>query len=154
MLKAVVADIRKIELPFRGIQAMQDDARQEGVSFIDRLVDEWASGANRFDGPGEVLCGVVADGLLVGVGGLNRDPFVTHPEIGRIRRVYVRPGWRHQGLATALVRALIDRARGAFRAVRLRAETPYAAGLYESLGFLRLDDPEATHVLPLTSELR
>ena len=77
---------------------------------------------NRFDAPGEILCGHLDQGLLVAVGGLNCDPFAGRPDLGRIRRVYVRPAWRDKGIGRALVTALIEQARTHFRCVRLRAE--------------------------------
>jgi GNAT superfamily N-acetyltransferase len=81
------------------------------------------------------------------VGGLNRDPFAGCAEIGRIRRVYVRPAWRGKGIGRALVAALLAEARRNFTRVRLRAENPDAARLYESLGFAPNATPDATHIL-------
>jgi GNAT superfamily N-acetyltransferase len=139
--------IRSIALPVAGLEELRADAAREGYTFLDRLAEEWASGANRFDGSGEVLCGCLDGGNLVAVGGVNRDPFLDDPRIGRIRRVYVRPAWRNHKLGTALVLWLLDFARPSFEVVRLRAENPGAARLYERLGFLRIDDPNATHIL-------
>jgi hypothetical protein len=55
--------IRKIELPIPGIEHLQQEACGEGYDFIETLVEEWASAANRFRGPGEILCGHVDQGL-------------------------------------------------------------------------------------------
>jgi hypothetical protein len=66
--------IRKVELPVPGLERLQSEARDEGYDFIETLVDEWASASNRFDAPGEALCGHLDQGLLVAVGGLNCDP--------------------------------------------------------------------------------
>ncbi len=114
--------IRKIELPVPGIEILQSEAREEGYDFIETLVEEWASAKNRFEAPGEALCGYLDQGLLVAVGGLNCDPFAGRPDMGRIRRVYVRHAWRNQGVGRALVTALVDEARTHFSCVRLRAE--------------------------------
>lgn len=146
-MSADLHGIRPITLPVAGLEALRADAAAEGYTFLDRLAMEWASGANRFDGPGEVLCGCIDGGNLVAVGGLNRDPFLDDARIGRIRRVYVRPAWRNQKLGTALVLWLVDHARISFAAVRLRAESPAAARLYERLGFTPMDDASATHIL-------
>jgi GNAT superfamily N-acetyltransferase len=140
-------DIRPITLPIAGLDELQQEAAREGYAFLDRLAADWASGENRFDGPGEMLCGRFDGGQLVAVGGLDRDPFLEDPRVGRIRRVYVRPAWRNQGLGTALVLWLVDAARRSFAAVRLRAENPGAARLYERLGFTAIADPNATHIL-------
>jgi GNAT superfamily N-acetyltransferase len=139
--------IQKIVLPLPGLEELHVEAKRDGYDFIDTLVNEWTSGANRFEGPGEVLCGHLDHGQLVAVGGLTIDPFTTQPQTGRIRRVYVRSAWRNQGVGRALVSTLVEQARKSFRHVRLRAENASAAHLYESIGFTPIEDPGATHIL-------
>jgi GNAT superfamily N-acetyltransferase len=141
--------IQKIELPVPGMESLQSEAMAEGYDFVQTLVEQWASAENRFNAPGEILCGHLDQGLLVAVGGLNCDPFAGRPDMGRIRRVYVRPAWRNQGIGRALVISLIDRARTHFRFVRLRAENTEAARLYERIGFTLIESPDATHMLEL-----
>jgi len=139
--------ISRIRLPIRGLDELRAEARAEGYNFMERLANEWESGTNRFDAPGETLCGHLENGLLIAAGGLNRDPFAGRAEVGRLRRVYVHPEWRGKGIGTALVSALIREARRSFACVRLRAENPGAARLYERLGFEPIADPSATHIL-------
>jgi GNAT superfamily N-acetyltransferase len=139
--------IQKIELPLPGMEFLESEANAEGYDFVQTLVEQWASAENRFEAPGEILCGHLDQGLLVAVGGLNRDPFAGRPDVGRIRRVYVRPAWRNKGVGRALVIRLIERARTHFRCVRLRAENAEAARLYERIGFAPIADPDATHIL-------
>jgi GNAT superfamily N-acetyltransferase len=141
-----VPAIHKIDLLSPGIGPLRAEALAEGYKFIEKLVGEWATGENRFSAPGEILCGSIDHGLLVAVGGLNRDPFLDTPSIGRIRRVYVRPAWRKQGLGTAIIGWLLNHARQHFECVRLRAENPTAARLYQKLGFMPIADPSATHI--------
>ncbi len=139
--------ITKIELPTPGIERLLAEALAEGVDFVQTLVDDWGSKENRFDGPGELLCGSFDDGVLVAVGGLNLDPFAGRPDMGRIRRVYVRRAWRNAGVGRALVSALVGEARRSFHSVRLRAENADAARLYERMGFVPVPGPDATHIL-------
>jgi GNAT superfamily N-acetyltransferase len=146
-----VPTFRRIEIPASGIEELEAEARPEGYNFLDRLLHDWRSGENRFDQPGEIFLGAFDNDVLIAVGGLNRDPFVGDPSIGRIRRVYVRSAWRNKGVGRALVTALIDHARCHFSGLRLRAENPAAARLYERLGFLPIDDPHATHSLHLAT---
>src|ERR1700678_3972301 len=141
--------IQKIELPAPGLKRLQSEATAEGYDFVQTLTEEWASAENRFDAPGEILCGHLDQGLLVAVGGLNCDPFAGRPDVGRIRRVYVRPAWRHKGIGRALVTTLIEQARTHFRCVRLRAENANAARLYERIGFASIASPDATHIFLL-----
>jgi GNAT superfamily N-acetyltransferase len=141
--------IRPVVLPIPGLQSMTDEAAAEDFEFLDRLIDEWQSGANRFDGPGETLLGVFHEDTLVGIGGLNRDPFLGNPAVGRIRRIYIRAAWRNFGVGTDLVTALLARAQENFEQVRLRAVNPSAGRLYERLGFQPIDDAHATHALIL-----
>jgi GNAT superfamily N-acetyltransferase len=139
--------IQRVELPVPGLDSLQSEALAEGYDFIQTLVEQWANAENRFNAPGEILCGYLDQGLLVAVGGLNCDPFAGRPDMGRIRRVYVRPAWRNKGIGRALVISLIDQARTHFRCVRLRAENAEAARLYERIGFAPVESPDATHIL-------
>jgi len=139
--------IQQIELPLPGIEQLQREALDEGYKFIQRLLEEWSSGENRFDAPGEILCGCMDQGVLVAVGGLNRDPYAALSDVGRIRRVYVRHAWRNKGIGEALVTTLVENARRSFRCVRLRADNCRAAQLYERIGFSPNPDSSATHLL-------
>ncbi len=131
---------------------MQAEARKEGYKFLETLVNEWFSGENRFDAAGEILCGHLDRGVLVAVGGLNRDPFLADPKVGRIRRVYVRQAWRNQGIGGALLDTLLDVARQNFSSVRLRSENSRAARLYERKGFTSIASTTATHILRFDCE--
>lgn len=135
-----------------------EESRAEGFDFLQRLKDEYASGANRFDKPGEAIFGVRdAQGRLVAVGGLNRDPFQDDPNVGRLRRVYVRPSWRRRGLAARLVATVLEAARAHFNRVQLRS-TEEAMEFYRVMGFGRVQHlPQVTHVYPfgpLAEQLR
>lgn len=142
-----MTSISKIELPLPGFETLQREAQEEGYVFVETLVREWESKTNRFQAPGEVLCGCLDDGVLVAVGGLNCDPFAGRADVGRIRKVYVRPAWRDNGVGRALVSALIEEASRNFRSVRLRAVNEGAARLYMRLGFSPIEGPDATHIL-------
>lgn len=110
----------------------------EGFGFLRRLVREWDVGAGRFDGPGEILLGVVDGPALVAVGGLTPDPYSAETGLGRLRHIYVRPDMRRTGVGRLLVEALEARARPHFLALALRTDTESAARFYEALGYRRL----------------
>lgn len=134
------------------MEQLQLEARLERFTFVDRLVDDWAGELNRFDQAGETLCGGMAEGVIVAVGGLNRDPFAAPLRIGRIRRVYVRHAWRRHGIGAALVGALVEKARQSFDCVRLRTDSSAAAHFYERIGFTTFSDADATHSLDFEME--
>jgi GNAT superfamily N-acetyltransferase len=139
------------ELAQHRIAPLLEEARQAGFRALDRLVEDWASGANRFDGPGEVLFAALDGGRVVGVCGLNIDPYAPGGRVGRVRRLYVLAGYRRRGIGRQLVGRAVDRARGIFERLRLRTDSEGAARFYEALGFRRSDDPDCTHTLDLTS---
>ncbi len=139
--------IRKIQLPIPGFSELVREASAEGFAFLATAKHEWATGENRFSKPGEAFYAVFAHEQLAAVGGLNQDPWLHTPEIGRLRRIYVRAAWRRQGIGALLVSTMLADARQSFRTVRLRADNPSAARLYESFGFAPYPDPHATHIL-------
>ena len=115
-----------------------------------RLVEEWASGQNRFDRPGEALFVARIDGLLVGVCGRNVDPYALAASVGRGRQGYVLAGYRRRGVGSHLARAVLAAAAGPFDTLRLRTENPTAACLYERMGFRRcVEADDSTHVMEL-----
>jgi ribosomal protein S18 acetylase RimI-like enzyme len=132
------------------LSALVADGEQSGVRFVRRLVDDWASHANRFDRPGEALYAATLDGQLVGVCGLNVDPYTDEPGVGRVRHLYVLRAHRRLGIGQRLVEAVVDAARGRFERLRLSTQNPAAAGLYERLGFRATAGvAHCTHLLPL-----
>ena len=142
--------IRQINLGLEDMEKLRAEASREGFDFMETLFEQWSSGEQRFSQPGEVLCGCFDQGKLIAVGGLTIDPFCESPEVGRIRRVYVRAAWRNRGIGRMLVTHLVEEARKSFTAVRLRAESGDAARLYERMGFTPVDSADASHILHLT----
>lgn len=136
---------RLVSLPV-DIGALLSAGRAEGHDLVQRLVDEWEDETNRFDQPGEVALAAREDLRLVAVGGLNRDPYLDDPTVGRIRHVFVLPDARGRGVGRVLVMALVDHARTGFRRVRLRTVTSAGSAFYRSLGFVETpDEADATH---------
>jgi GNAT superfamily N-acetyltransferase len=123
------------------------EAEADGHLFLRRLSDAWASRENRFDRTGEILLTARIDGGLVGVGGLNIDPFAAAAGVGRLRHLYIARNARRLGVGSALVRQLLAAAQPCFSVVRLRTHSPDAAAFYARLGFQPADEPDATHIL-------
>ena len=90
-----------------------------GYRFLRRLTDEWHDGTNRVERHGEALFVAGAEGRLVGVCGLNQDPYAANPQTGRVRHLYVAQELRGRGVGGNLVRQVIHDARKGFELRRL-----------------------------------
>jgi GNAT superfamily N-acetyltransferase len=119
-------------------ETMRAEARAEGYAFLDRLANDWASGAMLFDRPGEALLAAYSEGVLVAIGGITVDPIVA--EALRMRRFYVRRAFRRTGIGRAIAQALLERALRSVRVVTLNAAVD-SVPFWEALGFV----PEARH---------
>jgi GNAT superfamily N-acetyltransferase len=132
-----------------GLDLLRDEAADHGFRFLDRLVADWASRANSFSCPGDCLLGALADHRLVGIGGLNADPYSPRTDLGRVRHVYVLDVWQRKGVGRAIIDRLVREAQGRFSELRLRTNTAAAAAFYLRCGFGSVDDPTASHSLKL-----
>lgn len=113
--------------------------------FVERTYREWLDGSNRFDQPGEGFFCAHVGGQVVGMCGLNRDPFVDDPAAGRLRHLYVAPSYRRRGIGRGLVECCIGLARHHFTRVRLRTFDRPAMRFYEAMGFEAVAEDAATH---------
>lgn len=130
-----IAIVNCAELQRQAIDHLVTESLREGFRFVKRLVEEYHSGVNRFDQPGEALLIAIVQGTVVGVGGLNRDPYFNDPNVGRLRHVYVEAAWRRRGVGRVLVTALVDAAQPHYRLLTLRTDTAAADRFYQTLGF-------------------
>jgi GNAT superfamily N-acetyltransferase len=130
---------RRRELSGDSLADLITESERAGLQFVRRLVEEWVNGANRFDHPGEALFAVWVDGQLVGVCGLNVNPYAAQERIGRVRHLYVLSAFRRLGVGRHLVTQVIETARGRFDILRLRTMNPAAAQFYEASAFVHLE---------------
>ena len=135
--------------PADRLQTLITESERQGFRFVRRLVEEWNSGANRFDRPGEVLFVARSGDDVVGVCGLSMDPHADDPKVGRVRHLYVLVPHRRAGIGEQLVADIIEAARGRFERLHLRTTNAAAARLYERLGFRRTATRDRTHALDL-----
>lgn len=117
-------------------------ARNGGYKNIDTLTREYRSGLNRFQDAGEGLFGVVEGGRLLGIGGLNIDPYENSRKVGRIRRLYVHPASRRDGVASLLMRKIEALATQNFSRVQLFTTSSTANRFYTSLGYRVVESRE------------
>ena len=132
------------------LAALVAESERQGFRFVRRLVEEWRSGANRFDRPGEVLFAARSGDDVIGVCGLNVDPYAQDPRTGRVRHLYVLALHRRAGVGEQLVADIIEMARSRFSRLHLHTTSTAAARLYERLGFRPTPGaPHHSHALEL-----
>jgi GNAT superfamily N-acetyltransferase len=127
-----------------GFESLRSEARAEGYRHLDRLAADWDSGALRFARSGEALLVAYVDGEIAGIGGITLDPAL--PGSFRMRRFYVRKGFRKLGIGRRLAAALIAGQAESRAPVTVNA----AAGsvpFWESLGFFPDERDGHTHRL-------
>ncbi len=60
---------------------------------------------------------------LIGIGGLNEDPYTENNKIGRLRRFYILKNYRRIGLGKLLLNQLLSYAEKNFKVVVLHTDT-------------------------------
>ena len=130
--------------PWHRLRELIAESHDEGFRFLVRLQDEFEAGSVCFDATGETLLEAFSESELVGVCGLTRDPYGNEPSVGRLRHLYVKQGWRRQGVGRMLVAEVVRRARPEFSSLVLRTDTVAAGQFYDQLGFERVQEVGAT----------
>jgi GNAT superfamily N-acetyltransferase len=147
-------ELKRLDPESEDCHLLAEASRKEGFWMLVRLIDGWRDGRNRFKRRGEMLLGAWHGDMLVGVGGLNVDPYVEGRREGRVRHVYIAAAYRRRGVGRLLVGAIVDRARRHFPVLNVRAPAE-AFAFYEALGFKRVENDEfVTHRLKFRAHRR
>jgi len=127
------------------------ESKKEGFRFLERLINDYKNGTNNFSKSGEVLYGVFnKEGLLIAIGGINKDPFSTNKRTGRLRRFYVSKEYRRMGVGRSLVTRILKDASENYEIIVLYTDTEDANKFYTSLGFIKDNSvSKSTHSLNL-----
>jgi GNAT superfamily N-acetyltransferase len=121
-----------------------------GFQFIRRLIDDWNCCSNQFSRPGEALIVAKHGDRIVGICGLNIDPWAGSNAVGRVRHLYVLESFRRRGIGRRLIAEILSLARPHFSSLRLYTDTREAARFYSTIGFSPCSDlPTCTHTLEL-----
>ena len=141
---------RVVNLPMDIHQELSIASSREGFPSINWLIDEWTNGKNTFSLPGESFYEARVNGRLVGVCGLNLDPYGTDLSLGRLRRLYVLPELRRKGVGRLLVSRVLKDAHGHFKVVRLMTLDNHSALFFEALGFSKvIGEERVSHTIQL-----
>ncbi|MEM8718049.1 MAG: GNAT family N-acetyltransferase [Cyanobacteria bacterium P01_G01_bin.39] len=124
MARIDIAPMTNTELEL--INHLVEESLSQGFQFVSRLVREYNAGLNCFNKSGEMLLKASARGRIIGICGLNLDPYLKDSKIGRLRHLYVESAWRKQGVGLLLVTQLIHEAKQHYELLTLRADTSAA----------------------------
>ncbi|MGE7931610.1 GNAT family N-acetyltransferase [Viridibacillus arvi] len=135
------------------IDSLVKQSKADGFRFVERLVNDYKNGSNTFNHIGEGLFGVFnEEGVLVAIGGLNKDPFSNEQSIGRLRRFYVCKAYRRKGIGSLLVKRIIDEAKKYYKIIVLHTDTEQADKFYSSIGFSKKTlYPNSSHFMEFKS---
>ncbi len=138
------------ELSVIELEPLLEDSRNQGILLVQRLVNDWISKKNCFNQEGEVLLMAKDEDRLVGLCGLNIDPYCPVPGLGRVRHLYVLSSKRRQGIGSQLIKQIVKQARQHFDLLNLRTNNAQADKFYLAQGFQpSYERPECTHILRL-----
>ena len=141
--------IAKITPDDKGFKALKEESMAAGFNMLRRLEENWLNGQNRFDRPGENLLGFYIEELLIGVCGLNQDPYMPSVNAGRLRHLYVGMKWRRMQVGISLLREILADAGRWFDFINTNAPQS-AFFFYERAGFIPLAGTDSvTHRLYL-----
>ena len=135
-----------------GFSKLLEESISEKFGALEKLKQNFENGSNTFSKPGEALFSATFEGELLGICGLNVDPYVDDPMIGRVRRLYVIKQARRQGVGSKLVGAVEQQARKHFKVLRLYTGDSNASAFYTSIGFSPLSGNHVSHIKYLIDE--
>ena len=139
----------KICLNMRSITLFKK-VQEEGFNFLIKLINEYESKRNTFSKTGECLYGIFRGDTLIGIGGLNQDPYTKVNKIGRLRRFYISKDYRRIGLGKLLLKKLLRHAEKYFHVVVLHSDTKQGDEFYSANGFVKIGNYKgSSHLIRL-----
>jgi GNAT superfamily N-acetyltransferase len=129
-----------------GLEGLAQAAAAEGVRNVRRLIENWESGAQRFDQDGAALFAAVDGETVAAIGGVRRETD-TDESAMRMHRFYVDPSYRRLGLGSRLAREVMTHALSHASVLTCNARASAAAApFWEALGFAKADGISYTHI--------
>lgn len=150
MIEIIILKVKQLDT--KKLNRLVEESAGEGFRHIKRLVNDFETGANKFDNDGEALFIAYQGNDVVGVCGLNQDLNVNRKEVGRVRRLYVSQRVRRFGIGRMLMDSVIEEARKNYKMLVLKTDNPIADTFYRSIGFMvTFDSENDSHFLLLPS---
>ncbi|HDR7794390.1 TPA: GNAT family N-acetyltransferase [Bacillus luti] len=113
------------------------ESKKEGFHFLTKLRNEYENNINTFRKIGECLYGIFQDEELIGIGGVNVDPYTEDTKVGRLRRFYISKDYRRRGLGNMLLNRLLSHAEKYFDVIVLYTDTKQGNVFYTANGFVK-----------------
>ncbi|SIQ66061.1 Acetyltransferase (GNAT) domain-containing protein [Bacillus cereus] len=113
------------------------ESKDEGFNFLIKLISDYENKINIFNKTGECLYGIFQGEKLIGIGGLNKDPYTENNRIGRMRRFYIAKEYRRKGVGKLLLVRILSEAKKYFNIVVLHTDTEQGDKFYTSSGFVK-----------------
>ncbi|MRR42303.1 GNAT family N-acetyltransferase [Bacillus anthracis] len=113
------------------------ERKDEGFYFLIKIISEYEKKINTCNKTGECLYGIFQGEKLIGIGGLNADPYTENNKIGRLRRFYIAKDYRRIGLGKLLLNKLLSHAEKYFKVVVLHTDTKQGDVFYTANGFVK-----------------
>ena len=136
--------IRPIDFEQDNLSNLLQASEDEGYVQIRWLIRDWESGKNRFGKLGECLYVALGDqNQVIAVCGLNDNG----DGYGRLRRLYVHPDFRKQGIGRKLSQACIDHGLQTFENIVVNAGGKMAVRFYDNWGWHQIEGERLTHSL-------
>ena len=130
-----ITDIRSVDL-----SRFREEAQRAQHRIIAKLIEQWETGENTFGKRHERFWGYFIGDELVGIGGINEDPYLKQPAYGRMRHLWVLEPFRRNGIGRALVSQAEAFAKQHYEWMTLRTPADGSAdAFYAKLGFQRCD---------------
>ncbi|KPU56114.1 GNAT family N-acetyltransferase [Bacillus wiedmannii] len=127
-----IEDLMKYEHDY-----LVQESKEEGFNFLIKLISEYENKINIFNKTGECLYGIFQGEKLIGIGGLNEDPYTENNKIGRLRRFYISKNYRRKGLGNLILNRLLLHAEKYFKVVVLHTDSKQGDVFYNANGFVK-----------------
>ncbi len=127
-----IEDLMKYEHDY-----LVQESKDEGFNFLIKLISDYENKINIFNKTGECLYGIFQGERLIGIGGVNKDPYTENDKIGRVRRFYISKDYRRIGLGNLLLNRLLCHAEKYFKVVVLHTDTKQGDAFYTANEFVK-----------------
>ena len=78
----MIEEIEKLDKS--AIHDLLIESESQGYHYLTKMVSQWESGENRFTRDNEKLICFKENGKVIGIGGINEEPYLRRKDYGRL----------------------------------------------------------------------